>query len=149
MLGEAFTKFIEAVTHGDAKHACRSLKKESDSCNRRMKRRHTRHLRSLFLDRLFCKDPAVHALLKKQTRSNTTPVSAPVWHDHLHRHFRVARTFEEPRPSAVDMAVPCSKNHPPPEVLFRRGEQSGWTPDPDEFENPDLSVLEGVVCCQF
>ena len=70
-------------------------------------------------------------------------------HDHLHRHFRVARTFEEPRPSAVDMAVLCSKNHPPPEVLFRRGEQSGWTPDPDEFENPDLSVLEGVVCRQF
>ena len=30
-----------------------------------------------------------------------------------------------------------------------RGEQSGWTPDPDEFEIPDLSVLEGVVCCQF
>jgi len=106
-------------------------------------------LQALFLDRLFCKDPAVHALLKKQTRSNTTPVSAPVWHDHLHKHFRVARAFEEPRPSAVDMAVPCSKNHPPPEVLFRRSEQSGWTPDPDEFENPDLSVLEGVVCCQF
>jgi len=42
--------------------------------------------------------------------------------------------------------VPCSKNHPPPEVLFRRGEQSGWNPDPDEFEIPDLSVLEGVVC---
>ena len=21
--------------------------------------------------------------------------------------------------------------------------------DPDEFEIPDLSVLEGVVCCQF
>jgi len=91
----------------------------------------------------------MHALLKKQTRSNTTPVSAPVWHDHLHRHFRVARTFEEPRLSAVDMAVPCSKNHPPPEVLFRRSEQSGWNPDPDEFEIPDLSVLEGVVCCQF
>ena len=86
----------------------------------------------------------MHALVKKQTRSNTTPGSAPVWHDHLHRHFRVARTSEEPRPSAVDMAVPCSKNHPPPEVLsFRRGEQSG------EFEIPDLSVLEGVVCCQF
>ena len=85
----------------------------------------------------------------KQTRSNTTPVSAPVWNDHLHRHFRVARTFEEPRPSAVDMAVPCSKNHPPPEVLVRRGEQSGWTPDPDEFENPDLSVLKGAVCHQF
>jgi len=48
----------------------------------------------------------------------------------------------------VDMAVPCSKNHPPSEVLFRRGEQSRWTPDPDEFEIPDLSV-EGVVCCQF
>ena len=61
----------------------------------------------------------------------------------------MARTFEEPRPSAVDMAVPCSKNHPPPEVLFRRGEQSGWTPDPDEFENSDLSVLEGLVCRQF
>jgi hypothetical protein len=30
-----------------------------------------------------------------------------------------------------------------------RGEQSGWTTDPDEFEIPDLSVLEGVVCCQF
>ena len=43
----------------------------------------------------------------------------------------------------------CSKNHPPPEVLFRQGEQSGWTPDPDEFEIPDLSVLEGVVCCQL
>ena len=64
-------------------------------------------------------------------------------------HFRVARTFKEPRPSAVDMAVPCSKNQPPPEVLFRRGEQSGWIPDPDEFEIPDLSVLEGVVCRQF
>ena len=76
-------------------------------------------------------------------------MSAPVWHDHLHRRFRVARTFEEPRPSAVDMAVPCSKIHPPPEVLFRRGEQSGWNPDLDEFEIPDLSVLEGVVCCQF
>ena len=25
----------------------------------------------------------------------------------------------------------------------------GWTPDPDEIENPDLSVLEGVVCRQF
>jgi len=87
--------FIEAVKRGDAKHACRSLKKESDSCNRRMKRRRTRHLRNLFLNRLFCKDPAVHALLKKQTRANTTLVSAPVWHDHLHRHFRVARTFEE------------------------------------------------------
>jgi hypothetical protein len=47
------------------------------------------------------------------------------------------------------MAVPCSKNHPPPEVLFRRGEQSGWSPDPDEFDNPELSVLEGVVCRQF
>ena len=45
--------------------------------------------------------------------------------------------------------MPCSKNHPPPEVLFRRGEQSGWNLDPDEFEIPDLSVLEGVVCCQF
>ena len=74
-----------------------------DPLHRRMKRRHTRHLRNLFLDRLFSKDPAVHALLKKQTRSNTTPVSAPVWHDHLHIHFRVARTFEEPRPSAVDI----------------------------------------------
>ena len=30
-----------------------------------------------------------------------------------------------------------------------RGEQSGWTPDPDEFENPDLSVLKGAVCHQF
>ena len=49
----------------------------------------------------------------------------------------------------MNMAVPCSKNHPPPEIFFRRGEQSGWTPDPDEFEIPDLSVLEGVVCCQF
>ena len=114
-----------------------------------LKRWHTRHLRNLFLDRLFRKDPAVHALLKKQTRSNTSPVSAPVWHDHLHRHFRVVRTSVEPRPSAVDMAVPCSKNHPPLEVLFRRGEQSGWTPDPDEYEIPDLSVLEGVVCCHI
>ena len=62
-------KFIEAVKRGYAKHACRcrSLKKESDSCNRRMKRRHTRHLCNLFLDRLFRKDPAVHALLMKQT----------------------------------------------------------------------------------
>ena len=84
-------KFIEAVKRGYAKHACRcrSLKKESDSCNRRMKRRHTRHLRNLFLDRQFRKDLAVHALLKKQTRSNTTPVSAPVWHNHL-----FAQTFQ-------------------------------------------------------
>ena len=126
------------MTRGDAKHACSSPKKESDSYNCRMKRRHTRHLCNLFLDRLFRKDPAVHALLKKQTRFKTTPVSAPVWHDHLHRHFRVARTFEKPHPSAVGMAVPCSKDHPPPEVLFRRGEQSGWTPDPDEFEIPDF-----------
>ena len=43
------------------------------------------------------------------------------WDDHLHRHFRVARTFEEPRPSAVDMAVPCSKNHPPSENPFQAG----------------------------
>ena len=61
----------------------------------------------------------------------------------------MARTFEEPSPSAVDMAAPCSKNHPPPEVLFRRGEQSGWTPDSNELEIPDVYVLEGVVCCQF
>ena len=90
-------KFIEAVKRGDAKHACRSLKKESDSCNRRMKRRHTRHLRNLFLDRLFHKDPAVHALLKKQTRSNTTPVSAPVWHDHL-QTFQSGEDFRRASP---------------------------------------------------
>ena len=37
----------------------------------------------------------------------------------------------------------------PRNILFRQGEQSGWTPEPDEFENLDLSVLEGVVCRQF
>ena len=49
---EKCKKFIEAVKRGNAKHACRSLKMESDSYYRRMKRRHTRHLRNLFLDRL-------------------------------------------------------------------------------------------------
>ena len=84
--------FIEAVKRGEARHACRFLKRESASCNRRMKRRHTRQLRNLFLDRMFWKDPAVHALLRKHSKSNTTPVPAPVWHDHLHRHFRAERT---------------------------------------------------------
>ena len=141
--------FIEAVKRGEARHACRFLKRESMSCNRRMKRRHTRQLRNLFLDRLFRKDPAVHALLKKHTKSHTTPVPAPAWHDHLHRHFRAERTFEESRPSARDMAVPLGRRNLPPEVLLRRGVQSGWAPEPDEFEIPDVSVLEGMLGSEF
>ena len=142
-------KFKEAVKSGKAKNACRYLKKQSDSCNRKVKRRYTRQLRNLFLDRLFRKDPAVHALLKKHTKSHTTPVPAPVWLDHLHRHFRAERTMEEARPSASDMAVPLGRRHPPPEVLLRRGEQSGWAPEPDEYNVPDVLALEGAVAAQF
>jgi len=141
--------FIEAVKRGEARHACRFLKRKSASCNRRMKRWHTRQLRNLFLDRLFQKDPAVHALLKRFNKSHPTPVPAPVWHDHLHRHFRAERTFEETRPSARDMAVPLGRNHPSPEVLFKQGTQSGWTPKPDEFEILSYSMLEGMVGCQL
>ena len=64
--------FIEAVKRGEGRHACRFLKRESMRCNHKLKRRHTRNLRNLFLDRLFRKDSAVHALLMKRIKSHTT-----------------------------------------------------------------------------
>lgn len=142
--------FREAVQRGEAKHACRFLKKESARTNRRKKRWHTRQLRSLFLDRLFRKDPEVHALLRKEKKSFTSPVPAPVWHDHLQMHFRTERqTTEVHRVAPEDMAVPVGRGHPPPEVLLRRGEESGWAPEPDEFYVPDLDFLVGLVGKHF
>ena len=87
--------FIEAVKRGEAKHACMFLRIESRKCNRRTKRRHQRQQRALFLDRLYRKDPHIHAMLRKRKTSQATPVTSDEWDRHLHSHFRVQPTVPQ------------------------------------------------------
>jgi len=48
--------------------------------------------------------------------------------------------------STRDMAVPLGCNQPPPEVLFQRGAQNRWMPDPDALQLPEANDLYPVVC---
>jgi len=111
------------------------LLEKGEYTDKSWKKRHsTRNLQSMSLDRLLDKDPAVHAILKRLKISHTTTVSASVWNNHLHWHSRAERGKPDlPRVSAADMAVPLGRSHPPPEVLLRRGVQSGWVPEPHKF----------------
>jgi len=151
--------FIEAVKRGEAKHACQFLRKESRRCNRATKRSYKRQQCAVFLDRLFKKDPQVHAMLRKRQTSHITPVATTAWNQHLQSHFRVqptvvpqegghgcsTRTARLTCLSGRDMAVPLGRNHAPPEVLLRQGAESGWVPQPDCLETPSTTVLEGMV----
>jgi len=147
--------FDAAVRSGEARHACRHLQRVSRSHARWARRRYTRHQRALFLARLSRNDAAVHSMLKMAKGAQRTPITAAAWEHYLRGHLQMElqqqqQQQQQERPgrsdiSARDTAVPLGRKHPPPEVLLRQGEQSGWVQQPDYFNVPSVHGLFEIV----
>ena len=57
--------FRTAVQDGQAVHACKFAKKEYRVQTRRAKRAYTKYQKAAFLDKLFNKNPELHAMLRQ------------------------------------------------------------------------------------
>jgi exonuclease III len=145
---------LDAVRSGQAVHACQFLRKQFRLQTRRAKRAHTKYQKAVFLDRLYRKDPELHAMLRKPQRAQQTPLSAKAWEEYLGSHFKVPR--DQPpgqgvaarareRVAARDMAVPLGRNHPSPEMLLNQGVERAWMPEPDVFSMPSVLAIEAVL----
>ena len=127
---------------GQAVHACKFAKKEYRVQTRRAKRAYTKYQKAAFLDKLFNKNPELHAMLRQPKCTQPTPLTQPAWNAYLNQHFRpsAARGVRSrglgmgSGLSARDMVVPLGRNHPPPEVLLQQGAQNDWMPAPDTID---------------
>ena len=114
--------FRTAVQDGQAVHACKFAKKEYSVQTRRAKRAYTKYQKAAFLDKLFNKNPELHAMLRQPKCTQPTPLTQPSWNAYPSRHFRrSAARGVRPRGlgvgsglSARDKVVPLGRNPPPP-----------------------------------
>jgi len=79
---------------------------------RRAKRAYTKYQKAAFLDKLFNKNPELHAMLRQPKCTQSTPLTQPAWNAHLNCHFRppaargvLPRGLGVGSGSARDMAV--------------------------------------------
>jgi hypothetical protein len=85
--------------------------------------------KAAFLDKLFNKNPELHAMLRQPKCTQPTPLTQPAWNAFFIQHFRpsAARGVQlrglglGSGLSARDMAVPLGRNQPPLEVLLQQG----------------------------
>ena len=77
--------FRTAVQDSQAVHACNFAKKESRAQTRRAKRVYTQCQKVAFLDKLFNKNPELHAILRQP---KCTQPTQPAWNAYHNRHFR-------------------------------------------------------------
>ena len=108
-------------------HACKFAKKEYRVLTRRAKRAtYTKYQKAAFLDKLFNKNPELHAMLRQPKCTQPTPLTQPAWNAYLNRHFRPsAARGVRPRGlgvgsglSARDMVVPLGRKPPPPQKFY-------------------------------
>jgi hypothetical protein len=75
--------FRTAVQGGQAVHVCKSAKKEYRVQMRRAKRAYTKYQKAAFLDKLFNKNPELHAMLRQPKYTQPMPLTQPAWHAYL------------------------------------------------------------------
>jgi len=135
------------------RHACKFAKKEYRVQTRRAKRAYTKYQKAAFLDKLFNKNPELHAMLRQPKCTQPTPLTQPAWNAYLNQHFRPsAARGVRPRGlgvgsglSARDMAVPLGCNHPPLEVLLQQGVQNDWMPAPGTIDPPGSDIYHACL----
>ena len=62
-------------------------KKEYHVQTRRAKRVYTKYQKAAFLDKLFNKNPELHAMLRQPKCTQPTTLTQPVWNDYLNGHL--------------------------------------------------------------
>jgi hypothetical protein len=78
--------FRTAVQDVQAVHACKFAKKEYRVQTRRAKRAYTKYQKAAVLDKLFNKNPELHAMLRQSKCTQPTPLTQPAWNAYLNRH---------------------------------------------------------------
>ena len=131
---------------GQAAHACKLLK-TSTVCKRNelsVRLLSTKYQKAAFLDKLFNKNPELHAMLRQPKCTQPTPLTQPAWNAYLNRHFRPSAT-RGVRPRGLGVGSGLSARTwwcrldvapPPPEVLLQQGAQNNWMPAPDTIDPP-------------
>ena len=115
--------FRTAVQDGQAVHACKFAKKEYSVQTRRAKRAYTKYQKAAFLDKLFNKNPELHAMLRQPKCTQPTPLMQPAWNAYLNWHFRPsAARGVQPRGLGVGSGLSARLRHggaawtyPPPQ----------------------------------
>lgn len=137
----------EAVRTGQAVHACEFARREYKVHVQWAKRVYTRMQRDVFLGHFKCKNPEVHALLRKVKQGGRTPVSQERWSDffkqHFTRPFEVVRARQGPE-IGWDSAVPVGRGHDVP-ALSRQQREGVSAVRPDVVQAPDLITFQRLV----